>query len=100
MPDRRQKRITLLTTRRLALGFIVFAALVGGHPHAVRPAAAAEDAPRKVFLPLTAANYRNSPPLLLGIYPPVYLGTQSAINSQLKELDNWAGKATRSLAFF
>lgn len=100
MPDRRQKCITFFTTHRLVLGLTLFAALVGGFLLAVRPATASEDATRKVFLPLAAANYRNSPPLLLGIYPPVYLGTQSAINNQLKDLDNWAGKGNSIAGIF
>ncbi|MBW4576535.1 MAG: hypothetical protein KME08_14770 [Aphanothece sp. CMT-3BRIN-NPC111] len=31
-------------------------------------------------------------PVLLGVYSPNYLGTQSAIDTQLRQLDTWSGK--------
>ena len=54
----------------------------------------------KVYLPIAAAGYRNSPQVLLGVYPKDYMGTQSNINSNLKDLDNWTGKGTTIAALF
>lgn len=65
-----------------------------------RSVTATDEATKKVYLPILAASYRNSPPILLGVYPPDYLGTQDAINSNLKDLDRWAGKNTTIVATF
>ena len=62
--------------------------------------ALAQTASTRVFLPIAAANYRNTAPILLGVYSPAYLGTQSAIDTHLKALDNWSGKKTTLAGMF
>lgn len=54
----------------------------------------------RIYLPLAASKYRNGPPVLLGIYPSEYLGTQSAIDNSLTALDNWAGKGLSIAGIF
>ena len=64
------------------------------------PRASAQTAGSRVYLPLTASSFRTSQPLLLGNYPPKYLGTQGAIDTYLNSLDNWAGKGTSIAGLF
>lgn len=54
-----------------------------------------------LLLGLTALSNKNlmpdpvnagTPPVLLGSYAPNYLGTQTAIDTQLRQIDTWAGK--------
>lgn len=62
--------------------------------------ASAQTAGTRLYLPLTASSFRSGAPLLLGTYPPAYLGTQDAIDTHLKSLDNWAGKGTSIAGMF
>jgi len=61
---------------------------------------AAQSSNTVVYLPMTASSFRSSAPVLLGVYPPDYLGTQSAINSNLRDLDSWAGKGVTLAGMF
>jgi hypothetical protein len=60
----------------------------------------AQASDRRVFLPLAPTNFRDGSPLMVGVYPPVYLGTQSAIDTNLKALDLWAGKGNSLAGIF
>lgn len=41
-----------------------------------------------------------TPPVLLGLYAPDYLGEQRIIDNQLRQVDNWAGKRHAIAGFF
>ena len=65
------------------------------------PVKASPEAPgKRVYLPLAPTNFRTGSPLMVGVYPPVYLGTQSAIDTNLKALDFWAGKGNSLAGIF
>lgn len=49
---------------------------------------------------ITAAVKGSKIPVLLGLYAPNYLGLQSVINSQLRQIDEWAGKRHSIAGFF
>ncbi len=49
---------------------------------------------------LTVAVKSFNPPVLLGLYAPDYLGTQSVIDQQLRQIDKWAGKHHSLAGFF
>jgi hypothetical protein len=49
---------------------------------------------------LTAAVKGSNTPVLLGLYAPDYLGTQSVIDSQLRQIDQWAGKRHSIAGYF
>lgn len=49
---------------------------------------------RKIFIPVAAREYnsfRNNNPMLLGVYPKSWLGDQTAIDNEIKGLDNQTG---------
>ncbi len=94
-----QSRSSYLTIKR-ASHLILIIGLFAIVFNPGRPAAADEEAPGKVYLPIMAASYRTGSPVLLGIYPPDYMGTQGAIDSDIKDLDRWAGKNTTIVALF
>lgn len=51
-------------------------------------------ASRKLFIPVAAREYnsfRSNNPMLLGVYPKSWLGDQSAIDNEIKGLDNQTG---------
>jgi len=94
---RLMKTSLLVTTpirlRPIIIALGVWIVILSTLPRAAFSAELAQTASNtRVFLPLAASKYRNGPPLLLGTYPPEYLGTQSAIDNSLIALDNWAGK--------
>lgn len=65
------------------------------------PGIASPEAPgSRVYLPLAARSFRNGSPLILGVYSSAYLGTQSAIDTNLKALDTWAGKGNSLAGIF
>lgn len=41
-----------------------------------------------------------TPPVLLGLYAPNYLGEQGVIDNELRQVDNWAGKRHAIAGFF
>lgn len=41
-----------------------------------------------------------TPPVLLGLYAPNYLGEQRVIDNELRQVDNWAGKRHAIAGFF
>ncbi|MGW8249848.1 MAG: hypothetical protein ACWGO1_04335 [Anaerolineales bacterium] len=86
-------KLQILQPYKLILVLCILAA-AAGFLSLVAPStrATAQAANRKVYLPLAASSYRSGAPLLLGTYSPAYLGTQDAIDTQLKSLDNWSGK--------
>ncbi len=43
---------------------------------------------------------QTKPPVVLGLYTNGYLGTQSVIDTQLRQLDQWAGKGTSVAGMF
>jgi hypothetical protein len=49
---------------------------------------------------LTANVKGSNTPVLLGLYAPDYLGTQSVIDSELRQIDDWAGKRHSIAGFF
>ena len=49
---------------------------------------------------LTAAVKNSNIPVLLGLYAPDYLGTQSVIDSELRQIDDWVGKRHSIAGFF
>lgn len=50
-------------------------------------------------LPFSAVRGANAP-VLLGLYTPNYLGTQSVIDKELRQVDVWAGKRHSIAGFF
>lgn len=83
-----------------SLAFVVFFTISLLVPASSSGIASPENPGSRVYLPLAAHSFRNGSPLILGVYSPAYLGTQSAIDTNLKSLDTWAGKGNSLAGMF